>query len=460
MRRGSEDELRGAGNGACLELHLRFHGVVAINELRVGAVLVRGPEAEEVAVEAVNVIPARVENPAIVGHGRRPLEVLEGREGPDVAAVGVHGVQREHGHRAVVIAAATHVAVRVVGGAGGIGERLAALEGGAFARGEEDDVAARKVARVEVVVFAVGELTAPGAIHIHLEDMVEGVLGDARLVRLVLLVGKFGMEGAGGEQQLPAVKGQVRPHEAADGHVAREAAHAGFAGLEVLQQTHTAAGPRPPAIELVTHVREHAGRAFDEEERIEVKQRIRQRHLANGPASAEVKRAADGVSRIGRQALEFFGGLAERRSVLVHVGPEAALAFGEFQPALHHHSDGIFARCCNTGPGVFQRPLADAALGGRLGQGDVLLSADGIGFHFIQMKVARAFERKPEEPRLDAVQLHRQRFSVGGAVEDRPVMLVNLAELPAIAGEQNQAGASCVPTRRRSDCKRPRGRAS
>ena len=174
-------------------------------------------------------------------------------------------------------------------------------------------------------------------------------------------------------------------------------------------------------------MREHAGRAFDEKERIEVKQRIRQCHFANGPASAEVERAADGVIRIRRQALEFSGGLAERRNVLVHVGPEAALAFGELQAALYDQSDGIFARRCNSGPGVFRRPLADAALGGRLGQGDVKLCADGIGFHFIQMKVGRAFERKPEEPRLDAAQVHRQRFSVGGTVEDRPVMLVNLA---------------------------------
>ena len=131
----------------------------------------------------------------------------------------------------------------MVSGTGGIRERLAALEGGAFARGEEDNTSARKIARVEVVVFAVGELTAPGAIHIHLEDMVESVLGNMRLVRLVLLVGKFGMECAGGEQEPPAVEGEVRFHEAADRHVAREAAHAGFTGLEAFEQTHTAAGP-------------------------------------------------------------------------------------------------------------------------------------------------------------------------------------------------------------------------
>src|ERR1039457_3593091 len=118
------------------------------------------------AVEAVNIIPACIEYAAIIGHGRRPLKVLERREGPDAAALGVHGVEREYGHRAVVIAAAAHVAVRVVGGAGRIGERLAALEGGAFARGEEDNIAAREIARGEVVVFAVGELTAPRAIPI------------------------------------------------------------------------------------------------------------------------------------------------------------------------------------------------------------------------------------------------------------------------------------------------------
>ena len=124
-------------------------------------------------------------------------------------------------------------------------------------------------------------------------------------------------------------------------------------------------------------MREHAGRAFDEEEGIESKQRIRQRHFANGPVSAEVERAADGVSRICRQTLEFFRSLAERRDGLVHVGPESALAFGKFQAALNHQSDGIFARSRNTGAGVFRRPLADAALGGRLAQGDVVRSADG-----------------------------------------------------------------------------------
>src|SRR5664280_738653 len=93
--------------------------------------------------------------------------------------------------------------------------------------------------------------------------------------------------------------------------------------------------------------RQHAGRAFDEEEGIEVKQRIRQCHFANGPASAEIERAAGGVSRIRRQTLEFCGGLAEHRNVSVHIGPEAALAFGESQPALDHHSDGVLARSRN-----------------------------------------------------------------------------------------------------------------
>ena len=169
--------------------------------------------------------------------------------------------------------------------------------------------------------------------------------------------------------------------------------------------------------------------------------------------SAEVERAADGVRRIGRQMLEFFGGLAERRDVLVHVGPEAALAFGEFQAALNHQSDGIFAGHRNTWSGVFRGPLADAALGGRLGQGDVLFSADGISFDFVEMEVGRAFQREPEELRLNAAQLHCQWLSVAGTVEDRPVMLVNLAELPAIDRTAEPIGASCVPTRRRSDCR-------
>ena len=201
-----------------------------------------------------------------------------------------------------------------------------------------------QVARVEVVVLAVGELAAPGAVDVHLEDVVEGVLGHARLVRLVPLVGELGMERAVGEQHLLAVVGQVGPQEAAGGHVAGEAAHLRFAGLEALEHADAAARPRPPAVELVGHVREHAGRALDEEDRVEVEQRIRQRHLADGPAGAEVERAASGVGRIRRQALEFLGGLAERRSVLVHVGPEPALALGQFQPALHRQRDGILAR--------------------------------------------------------------------------------------------------------------------
>ena len=72
------------------------------------------------AVEAVDVVPAGVEDSAVVGHRRRPLEVLERRDRPQVPAVGVHDVQREHGHGAVVVAAAANVAVGQIG----LGRRL------------------------------------------------------------------------------------------------------------------------------------------------------------------------------------------------------------------------------------------------------------------------------------------------------------------------------------------------
>ena len=205
MGGGNEGDLGGAGDGARLDFHLGFGRVIAIDELRVRAVLVGGPQAEEVPVEAVDVIPTGVEEAAIVGHTGSPLEVLKRGQRVDALAVGGHAVQREHRNRTEIIAPAADVAIGEVCGARRVGEPLAALDRGALAGGNKGQLAAGQVTGIKVVVFAVGELAALGAVDVHLKDVIEGVLRHARLVGLVRFIGQFRMEATVGEQHFLSI---------------------------------------------------------------------------------------------------------------------------------------------------------------------------------------------------------------------------------------------------------------
>jgi hypothetical protein len=139
-----------------------------------------------------------------------------------------------------------------------------------LACGEKNDLAVGQPAGIEVVVAAAGDLPPPAAVDVHLEKVVEAVLRHVALVGLVGLVGQLRIVLAIGEDDLPAVEGEIGPQETSQGHVGRQAAEPRRGRLESFQHEHAAARPRPPAVELVGHVREPPRGLLDEHNRLEV----------------------------------------------------------------------------------------------------------------------------------------------------------------------------------------------
>ena len=135
--------------------------VVAPDDVRIGAVGIRGPELHERPVGAVHVVPSRVEDAAVGGDGGRPFEALEGGDSADAAAAGVHRVQGVDRDRCAGPAAAPHVAVAQGRLRGGLGGGPADLEATPAPRREEQDSPIRQVSAVEVVVLAAGHARRP-----------------------------------------------------------------------------------------------------------------------------------------------------------------------------------------------------------------------------------------------------------------------------------------------------------
>ena len=124
----------------------------------------------------------------------------------------------------------------------------------------------------------------------------------------------------------------------------------------------------------------------------------------------------------------------------IDVRPEPPLARGELQPALDDAGDlispwpgrrGDRPECLSSW-GVSGRPLARAALRGRLAEGDVAVLADGVDLHLVQVEVALAVKAEPHVAGLHSLKRHHERLLVGKAVEHRAVVLVDLAERLAV----------------------------
>ena len=311
MGRGREDQLAGVGNRPRFKHTLRPPRVVAVDQLRAGPVGAGRPETEEMPVEAVDVVPSGVKDPPVVGHRRRPLEALERRDRPQVLSVPVHSMEREDRYGPPIAAPASNVGVGTRGLTGG-GAGQPGLKRKPFARGKEHHVPVGQVAGVEIVVTPEGQLTHAAAVDVHLEDLVERVLRKSVLVDLVLDAGQVRVVLAVGEQHLGAVVGKLRAKEIAFRPVAGDAFDLRVVSLKTLQQTDSPARPRPPAVVLVGHVGKHPRRPFEEENRVEVQQRIGQRHAAHGPLGLEIEPAADFLGRVGREFLAAFGNLRER----------------------------------------------------------------------------------------------------------------------------------------------------
>ena len=153
MAAGDEQDPVGTRDRLGLVAGPGLRGVVAEEDRRIGPVGVAGPQAVELGGVAVHVIPARVDDPAVVQTDGMPLVGFVKRQRPDVPAVGVHAVQRVDQFRAAA----------------------AAAELAAAPRGHERDAAVGKRTGIEIVVRAVGELAQPRAVGIHRQD-VKGVV--------------------------------------------------------------------------------------------------------------------------------------------------------------------------------------------------------------------------------------------------------------------------------------------
>ena len=151
------------------------------------------------------------------------------------APVGLHPMQCKDGDRPRVAPAATDVAVRLVARASGLGAGSARLQSRALAGREKDDLAAGEISGIEVVVLAARELPDIGPVDVHLEDVIERILGQIVLVSLVDQVGHMGIILAVSEQHTSAVVRQIGTQKRAVVPIVGQRSHLGPVGLESLQ---------------------------------------------------------------------------------------------------------------------------------------------------------------------------------------------------------------------------------
>ena len=434
-----ENQLRRIGDRPRLEHRLRPGGVVAVHQLPVGSVRVGRPEAEEISVEAVDVVPPRVQNPPVAGHRRQPLEILEGGNRAQIAAVGVHAVQREHGHGPMIAAAAAHKTVRLSDLQCGLRADLVRLQRRAFAGRHKNDSSVGQIPRVEIVVAAVCQLPDGAVLQIHLEHVVERILRQLVLVGFVRHRGQFGIVAAPGEQHAASVVGNVRIEETALGPILGQAADGRVVPPNAVQQVQPPARPRPPTVVLIGNVRKQRRCAFDEQNSVEVQQRIAQRHPAHGLASVEIPLPLLRLVHVDRRIDQAVGRLLQAAAGGIHVHSALLQIVGQLQAALDHRRRRFEG--CGVCGHVPRGPLTGAALRCRLVQGDVVVRAARVDLDLVQVKVAPAGQLQPHEPRFGAVQRHAQRFPVGMAEELGAVVLIDAAEIPAVVREQDQDAA-------------------
>ena len=138
--RRAEEEAR-AGDRLRLGDDADVLGVVAVDVRHGRAVGARGPERLEPHGVAVDVVPPRVGDSAVVHHGGLPLVRLAEGYLADVPPTGVGAVEEERGHVAAPVAAAVVLP----------------------ARGREHEPAVRQIARVDVL----DERGLPPALRLH-----------------------------------------------------------------------------------------------------------------------------------------------------------------------------------------------------------------------------------------------------------------------------------------------------
>ena len=269
--------------------------------------------------------------------------------------------------------------------------------------------------------------------------MIETVLLQVALVDLVGDIGRLRVEATVREKDPLAIVAQVRTQRVARRKVTRETDRARLVLLQALEHKNAAAGPRPPAVVLVGQVREHGRGALDKEQRVEVQQWVGQGQATDGPTGFEIElfelfvagsgggvepvfdlqQAVRGVAGRGAQAIQ---GSCEPSSALER-GPRGAQPIGGRRGCRRLFPLG---------------PLAQAALRGRLVQGNVFAAADRVDADLVQVEVDFGLRKlEADVPRLHAVERDDQRLLVRVPVEHRPVVLIDLAKRPALGADQH-----------------------
>ncbi|OQB35974.1 MAG: hypothetical protein BWY09_02090 [Candidatus Hydrogenedentes bacterium ADurb.Bin179] len=174
------------------------------------------------------------------------------------------------------VAAAAHVTVGLDGGAGRLRAVVSRLQGGPFSGGQKDDIAARQVARVHIVVIPPGKLPYARAVQVHFKNMIESVFRQVCLDRFVLDFRHVRIVTAPREHYLASIIGDIRAQEVAFRPIRRNATDLGCIPLEPGQEIQAAAATREPAVILIGYMREHGRGPLHKENIIEIEERIAQ----------------------------------------------------------------------------------------------------------------------------------------------------------------------------------------
>ena len=198
VRGGGGDEPGRARNRAVVQLHSRprrphlaLEPVVPVDGPRVPAIGHYRPRVVRFVRASIDVVPSGVDDPAVVGDAGVPFVRLVEAERHEVAAIGVHRVQRVGRHVPPAVTAA---------------KAAAALR-------DEHDPAVGQEAGIEVVPAAIGQLPQLSAVHTDAED-VEAALRPAPAA-VVVPVKRPRARLCVGEEDRPSVERQLGRDEGA-----------------------------------------------------------------------------------------------------------------------------------------------------------------------------------------------------------------------------------------------------
>ncbi len=200
-------------------------------------------------------------------------------------------------------------------------------------------------------------------------------------------------------------------------------------------------------------VQAHVGVRFlreslDEEQLVEIQQRIGEHQLAHGPPRVEVDATSLGLGRIAGQCAQPLLGLIQSAQVRRHVHAALAQMRGQFAAALDAGSRREIQLPADLGG----RPRAEAGLIGRLAQRHVLgRICRPVDFDFIEVEEDRlaAGYLQPHEPGLQFALREDdfERRGTGNATEMAALVVVARRPLLAVVRSQDDKRVGIVQAR-------------